>query len=70
MDHHHGHSHPDSSPVVSTERTKQVDSPVILDMTAQVVSSSATLHWRIDTAASRVSRLALTLSGPRAPPIS
>ncbi len=68
--HHHGLFHPDSTPLVSAERTKHVSSPLILTATPEVAPSHVAMQSRWDIAARCTLQLARGVSGPRAPPLS
>ena len=70
-DHDHGHAHPESAPVVSTERAKERDSSVLLLAAAgEPDASKAMLQTRNDPAVAHAVRSAAMVSRPRAPPIS
>jgi hypothetical protein len=69
-DHDHGHSHPESSPALSTEGAKKFDTSSLLSGVVEIEHSNATLHSREDTALGHPARHAAVDSGPRAPPIS
>jgi len=62
--------HPDSAPLLSTERAKHVDSPLILTATPEFAPSRVAMQSRWDIAARCTLQLARGVSGPRAPPLS
>ena len=68
--HHHGHLHPDSAPLLSPERAKHVDSPLILTATPELAPSRVAMQSRWDIAVGCTLQLARGVSGPRAPPLS
>jgi len=69
-DHDHAHSHPEASPVLSTEGAKKFGTPRLLTETFELEGSKVTLHSHEDTALGNTARRAAAVSGPRAPPIS
>ena len=69
-DHHHGHHHPDSSPAVAPDGSKKVDASTPLAVTVELNSSGTSLRCTRHVAFGYSARLALAVSGPRAPPIS
>jgi hypothetical protein len=69
-DHDHGHSHPESSPALSTEGAKKFDTSSLLAGVVEIEYLKAALHSHEDTALGHPARRAAADSGPRAPPIS
>ena len=69
-DHAHGHSHPESPPVLSADGAKKLDTFALLTPTAKLGSSRATLQWHHHVVVSRSARRAAVMSGPRAPPLA
>jgi hypothetical protein len=69
-DHDHAHSHPEASPVLSTEGTKNFHTPRLLTGAFELEGSKVILHSHEDTALRNAARRAVAVSGPRAPPIS
>ena len=68
--HDHGHTHPETTPVVSTGGTKELASPALLAAAIELEASTATLQWRRDSVLRNPARRAAAASGPRAPPIA
>jgi hypothetical protein len=66
----HGHSHPDSSPVVSTGKRSDFGSLAILASAPKLQRQVQRVRWCAPTAPARASPRYTSASGPRAPPIS
>ena len=70
VDHHHEHGHPESDPLVTPERTKELDAPLLESASPRVPPTHASPQWRAKSEPGHAVGLALAVSGPRAPPIS
>lgn len=66
----HGHSHPDSSPAVSTAKRTDFGSLAILAVTPSFQCQVLQVRWCAPAAPARASPRHTSASGPRAPPIS
>lgn len=69
-DHGHRHSHPDSSPVVSTEGAKKVNASALAGSAVAQDPSVASFRWHILSHLGSLAQRDQFASGPRAPPIS
>ena len=69
-DHGHWHSHPESSPVVSSEGAKKLDASALPSPVAVQGLSGATSRWNSLSALGPLVQAEEFASAPRAPPIS
>jgi hypothetical protein len=70
VDHHHGHGHPEPDPLVSPERTKELDVAVLVSVIFPVLPTRSTLECCAPNVRGKAPGIAFAVSGPRAPPIS
>ena len=68
--HDHGHSHPDSSPIVSTGKRSEIGSLAILVAVPKLQCQVLQVRWGAPASPARASPRYPSASGPRAPPIS
>ena len=68
--HDHGHSHPDSSPVLSTGKGSEFESSALLAPAPNLPCQAQRLRFCTRTAPAHAGPLHASASGPRAPPIS
>ena len=66
----HGHSHPDSSPIVSTGKRSEIGSLAILVAVPKLQCQVLQVRWGAPASPARASPRYPSASGPRAPPIS
>ena len=69
-DHDHTHSHPDADPVLQMEGAKKPGTTMLVTAGVGIEGSNASRHRHEETDLGRALRRAVTVSGPRAPPIS
>ena len=70
LDHHHGHGHPEPDPLVSPERTKELDVALLVSAILQILPTRSTPECCAPNARGEAPGIAVAVSGPRAPPIS
>jgi hypothetical protein len=66
----HGHSHPDSTPIVSTGKRSEIGSLAILVAAPKLQCQVLKVRWGTSESPARAIPRYPSASGPRAPPIS